>query len=157
MILKSDKEIGKFSYYDMECPRRTRPISVAQFPLENCKAWLRVSLGNLSSNSLLFSKQVDKNDHRRSDIIYGCSLEVPASLHCKCLQGFTGFPQFFSAISMDKRSKNPKETLYSSKGRIVYVVGNPCSIYRLQGNPIVIIGFSLQSVNVFFIITPYFL
>ena len=27
MIQKSDGEIGKFSYWDMECTRRTRPLS----------------------------------------------------------------------------------------------------------------------------------
>ena len=26
-IVKSDNEIGKFSYYDMDCPRRTQPIT----------------------------------------------------------------------------------------------------------------------------------
>ena len=52
-------------------------------------------------------------------------------LRCKCLQGFAGFSGFFSAISMEKGSKNHKETLYSSKGMIVYVVGNPYNIYRL--------------------------
>ena len=67
--------------------------------------------------------------------------EISKSVHCKCLQ-------VFPAISMEKGCKNHKETLYSSKGKIVYVVGNPCNIYRLQGNPIVIIGFFLQSVNI---------
>ena len=33
---------------------------------------------------------------------------------------------------MEKGSKNHRETLYSSKGKIVYVVGKPCNIYRLQ-------------------------
>ena len=41
-----------------------------------------------------------------------------------------------------------KSYKYSSKGKIVYVVGKPYNIYRLRGNPIVIIGFSLQSVNI---------
>ena len=36
----------------------------------------------------------------------------------------------------------------ASKGKIVYVVGKPCNIYRLKGNPIVIIVFSPQSVNI---------
>ena len=31
----------------------------------------------------------------------------------------------FSKISIEKGSKNHKETPYSSKGNIVYVVGNP--------------------------------
>ena len=31
---------------------------------------------------------------------------------------------------------------------IVYVLGKPCNIYSLYRNPIVIIGFSLQSVNI---------
>ena len=49
---------------------------------------------------------------------------------------------------MEKASKNHKETLNSSKGKIVYVVGKPCNIYILQGNPIVSIGFSPQSLNI---------
>ena len=49
---------------------------------------------------------------------------------------------------MENGCKNHKETLYSPRGKIEYVVGNPWNIYRLQGNPIVIIGFSLHSVNV---------
>ena len=45
---------------------------------------------------------------------------------------------------MEKGCKNHRKTLYSSKRKIVYVVGKPCNIYRLRGNPIVIIGFSPQ-------------
>ena len=45
-------------------------------------------------------------------------------------------PQVFTAISMEKGCKNHRETLYSSKGEIVYVVWKPCNIYRLRGNPI---------------------
>ena len=30
---------------------------------------------------------------------------------------------------------NHRETLYSSKGKIVYVVGKPCNIYKLRGKP----------------------
>ena len=66
-------------------------------------------------------------------------------LHCKLLQGFTGCLQGFPAISMENGYTNHRETLYSSKGKIVYVVGKPCNIYRLRGNPIIIIGFSLQT------------
>ena len=29
--------------------------------------------------------------------------------------------------------------MYSTKDKIVYVVGKPCHIYRLRGNPIVVI------------------
>ena len=61
------------------------------------------------------------------------------------LQMFTGV---FPAISMEKGCKNHRETLYSSKGKIVYVLGKPRNIYRLLGNPIVIIGFSPQSLNI---------
>ena len=43
---------------------------------------------------------------------------------------------------MEEGCKNHRETLFSSKGKIVYIVGKPCNIYRLRGNPIVIIGFS---------------
>ena len=56
---------------------------------------------------------------------------------------FTGFLLVFPAISMGKCCKNQKETLYSSKKKIVYVVGKPCNIYRLQENPIIIKSFSL--------------
>ena len=38
---------------------------------------------------------------------------------------------------MEKGCKNHRETLV----KILYAVGNPCNIYRLRGNPIVIIGF----------------
>ena len=58
---------------------------------------------------------------------------------------FTGV---YPAISMEKGCKNHRETLYFSKGKTVYVVGKPCNIYRLRGNPIVIIGYSLKSVNI---------
>ena len=74
--------------------------------------------------------------------IFGCSL------HCKCLQGFTGFPQVFSAISMEKGCKNHRETLYSSKGKVAYVVRKPCNIYRLRGKPYDYYRISPQSVNI---------
>ena len=66
---------------------------------------------------------------------------LSAKMHCKCLQSITGCLQVFPAISMEKGCKNHRETLYSSKGKIVYVVGKPCNIYRLWGNPITIMGF----------------
>ena len=44
------------------------------------------------------------------------------------------FIGFFCNI-YGKGSKNRRETLYSSKGKIVYVVGKPCNIYRLWGKP----------------------
>ena len=50
-------------------------------------------------------------------------------MHCKCLQGITGCPRVFPVTSMEKGCKNHRETLHSSKGKIVYVVGNPCNIY----------------------------
>ena len=68
--------------------------------------------------------------------------------HCKCLQGFTGFPQVCSTISMEKGCKNHRETLYSSKGQIVYIVWKPCNIYTLQGKPYDNYRISLQSVNI---------
>ena len=46
---------------------------------------------------------------------------------------------------MEEGCKNHRETLYSSKGKIV---GKPCNIYRLRGNPIVFLGVSPQSVNI---------
>ena len=67
------------------------------------------------------------------------------------LQMFTGIYRVpigcFCRISMEKGCKNHRETLYSSKGKIVSVVGKPCNIYRFRGNPIVIIGFSPQPVR----------
>ena len=70
-------------------------------------------------------------------------------LHCKCLQGITGTLQGKSAISMEKGCKNHRETLYSSKGKIAYIVEKPCNIYRLQGNPMIIIGFLCDSYSPF--------
>ena len=52
------------------------------------------------------------------------------------------------AISMDEGCRNHRETLYSSKGMIVYVVGRPCNIYRLRGNPYDNYRISSQSVNI---------
>ena len=49
---------------------------------------------------------------------------------------------------MKKGSKNHRETLYSSKGKIVYDVKKPFNIYRLQGKPYDNYRISLQSVNI---------
>ena len=76
------------------------------------------------------------------------TLKIDLKIHCKCLQGFTGCPQVFPSISMEKGCKNHRETLYSSKGKIVYVVGKPCNIYRLQGKPNDNYRISPQSVNI---------
>ena len=54
---------------------------------------------------------------------------------------YGGCLQVFRGISMENGCKNHKETLYSSKGKIVYVVGKPCNIYRLLGNPMIIVVF----------------
>ena len=54
----------------------------------------------------------------------------------------------FFAISKEKGSKNHRETLYPSKGKIVYVVGKACNTYRLQANPYDNYRISLQSVNI---------
>jgi len=48
---------------------------------------------------------------------------------------------------MQEGYKNCRETLYSSKGKVVYVVRKPCNIYRLQGNPYGNYRFSPKSVN----------
>ena len=37
----------------------------------------------------------------------------------------------FPAIFMEKGNKNHRDILYFSKGKILYVAGNPCNIYRL--------------------------
>ena len=74
-------------------------------------------------------------------VIVALSTVYNSTVHCKCLQGIKGCLQVFPAISMEKDCKNHKETLYSSKGKIVYVVRKPCNIYRLRGNPMIIIGF----------------
>ena len=59
--------------------------------------------------------------------------------------GHTGCLHVFPALSMEKGCKNHRETLretlYSSKGKIVHVVGKPFNIYRLRGNPMMIIRF----------------
>ena len=55
-----------------------------------------------------------------------------------------GSCRFFSA----KGSKNHRETLYSSKGKIVYVIGNPCNIQRFKASPSYHRFFPLQSANV---------
>ena len=79
--------------------------------------------------------------------IWTCPDPRQSSLNCLFLQSY--IPQVytanvyrglrvFPAISMEKGYKNHRETL--SKGKIVYFVGKPCNIYRLWGNPIVIIG-----------------
>ena len=62
--------------------------------------------------------------------------------------GIYGGPIDFCAVSMEKGCMNHKETLCSSMGNILYVVGNSWNIYRLLGNPIVIIEVFLQSVNI---------
>ena len=41
-----------------------------------------------------------------------------------------------------------KPYTYSSKGKIVYVVGKPCHIYRLRGKPYDNYRISLQSLNI---------
>ena len=72
-------------------------------------------------------------------------------MYVDALQMFTGIygvPIGFSAISMEKGRKNHRETLYSSKGKIVYVVGKPCNIYRLRGKPYDNYRISPQSVYI---------
>ena len=67
------------------------------------------------------------------------------------LQIFTGLYRvpvgFFFAISMEKGCKNYWETWYFSKGKIVYAVGKPCTIYRLWEKPYDNYRISLQPVN----------
>ena len=55
--------------------------------------------------------------------------------------GHYGVSAGFPCTIYGKGLKNHRETLYSSKGKIAYVVGKPCNIYRLRGNPIIIMGF----------------
>ena len=43
--------------------------------------------------------------------------------------------RFFTTKSMKKGCKNHRETLYPSKGKIVYVVGKSSNIYKLRGKP----------------------
>jgi hypothetical protein len=49
---------------------------------------------------------------------------------------------------MEKCWKNHRETLYSSKGKILHVMGKLCNIYRLQGKPYDKDSISPQSVNI---------
>ena len=47
-------------------------------------------------------------------------------------RGLGGVHRFsLQYLSMEEGCKNYKETLYSSKGHIVIVVGNPCNIYPM--------------------------
>ena len=55
----------------------------------------------------------------------------------------------FSLQYLWKRAVRITEKPYIPQREILcMLVGKPCNIYRLQGNPIVIIGFSPQSVNI---------
>ena len=56
------------------------------------------------------------------------------------------FRGVFPAISMEEGCKNHSETLHSSKGKIVYVVGKPCNIYRLRGKSYMI---TITTVNIY--------
>ena len=49
---------------------------------------------------------------------------------------------------MEKGCKNHRETLYFSKGKIVYFVGKPFNIYRLRGKPYDNYRISPQAVNI---------
>ena len=55
--------------------------------------------------------------------------------------GHTGCLHVFPALSMEKGCKNHRETPCFSKEKIMHVVGKPFNIYRLLGNPMMIIGF----------------
>ena len=77
--------------------------------------------------------------------VKGCVSFESFYLHCICLRGIMGCLQVFPPLSMEKGCKNHRETLYSSKGKIVYEVGKPCNIYRLWGNPIVIISLQIKA------------
>ena len=61
------------------------------------------------------------------------------------LQMFTGIYRVpigcFCRISMEKGCKNHRETLYSSKGKIVYVAGNPVISIDCRENPMITLGF----------------
>ena len=46
--------------------------------------------------------------------------------------GVYGVSVGFLAISMEKGCKKHRETLYSSEGKIVYVVGKPFEDYRVS-------------------------
>ena len=61
---------------------------------------------------------------------------------------FTGFFSNFVCFSESLNFKNQRETLYSSKGKIVIVVGKPYNIYRLMGKPYDNYRIALQSVNI---------
>ena len=71
-------------------------------------------------------KSKNHNKHRNY-LLYRGQPKI-FEVHCKCLQGFTGCPWVFPAISMEKGCKNHRESLYSSQGNVVYVVGKPCNI-----------------------------
>ena len=69
--------------------------------------------------------------------VFNCSIEIAIFYNAN---DYGSCQQVFPAISMEKH----RENLYSSKGKIAYVVGKPCNIYRLRGNPIAIISFCMK-------------
>ena len=81
------------------------------------------------------------------------------SIHCTANvhRGFTGFPSFFPAISMKEGCKNHRETLYSSKGKIVYVVGKPYYYLQIAGKSYNYHGVSPQYYSPFPYVVQVFL
>ena len=88
------------------------------FKNRNGKNWHLTIGKNLSKWTMFFNQVL---------LYYKKHSFFPFWIHCKCSQGIYGAPIVFPlAISMEKGCKNHRETLYSSKGKIVYVVGKPC-------------------------------
>ena len=84
------------------------------------------SIAHWNETDILVQKYIFK-EQKLSDVCMSSTWST--------LQMFTGV---FPAIYMEKGCKNHRKTLYSSKGKIVYVVGKPCNIYRLQlENPMI--------------------
>ena len=71
--------------------------------------------------------------------VFNCSIEIAIFYNAN---DYGACQQVFPAISREKGCNNHRENLYSSKGKIVYVEGKPCNIYRLQAKILMItIGF----------------
>ena len=114
-------------------------VKYCQFPRHKCFYCKTYLQKNCTTVDTLVSAQSSTQticiDKGRNEALFGGWQPLIHSVRQSTLQMFTGV---YPAISMEKGCKNHRETLYSSKGKIVYVVGKPCNIYRLWGNPIVI-------------------
>ena len=95
-----------------------------------------------------YNKQPDKKLGSRIFGVLNLASFLPSNFPCLFSTVYTAnvyrdlwFPIGFSAISMEKGCKSKLILLKRKKNG--YVVGKPCNTtYRLQGNPMITIGFS---------------